>query len=92
MSSFVLHTVPGIIGDQVNSFYFCPSLLLHLLDNMGFPGGSVVKNGGDVGLIPGSGRFPGGGHSNSFQYSFLENPMETGAWRATVHRVAKSCT
>ena len=46
----------------------------------------------DVGLIPGSGRSPGGGHSNPLQCSFLENPMDRGAWRATVHKVAKSQT
>ena len=44
----------------------------------------------DSGLIPGLGRSPGGGHGNSFQYSCLENPMERGAWWATIHRVAKS--
>ena len=38
---------------------------------------------GDVGLIPGSGRSPGGGDSNPLQYSCLENPMDRGAWRAT---------
>ena len=36
----------------------------------------------DVGLIPGSGRSPGDGHGNSLQYSFLENPMDRGAWWA----------
>jgi len=41
----------------------------------------------DSGLIPGSGRSPGGGHGNPFQYSCLENPMDRGAWWATVHRV-----
>ena len=46
----------------------------------------------DVGSIPGSGRSSGGGHSNPLQYSSLENPMNRGAWRATVHRVAKSLT
>ena len=53
----------------------------------------VVKilpaNAGDVkdaGLIPGSGRSPGGGHGNPLQYSCLENPMDSGAWQATVHR------
>ena len=40
--------------------------------------------------IPGSGRSPGGGHGNPLQYSCLENPMDTGAWRATVHSVAQS--
>ena len=49
-------------------------------------------NAGDVkdtGSIPGSGRFPGGGHGNPLQYSCLENPMDRGAWWAMVHRVAQ---
>ena len=46
----------------------------------------------DVGLIPGSGRCPGGGHSNPLQCSRLENPMERGAWQATVHRATESDT
>ena len=46
----------------------------------------------DMGLIPGSGRSPGGGHGNPLQYSCLENPMDRGAWQATVHGVAKSQT
>ena len=45
-----------------------------------------------MGLFPGSGRFPGGGHGNPLQYSCLENPMDRGAWRARVHWVAKSQT
>ena len=52
-------------------------------------------NAGDIkdeGLIPGSGRSPGGGHGNLLQYSCLENPVDRGAWRATVHRVARSQT
>ena len=59
----------------------------------------VVKNPpanvGDIrnaGLIPGSGRAPGGGHGNPLQYSCLENPMDRAAWWATVHGVAKSRT
>ena len=59
----------------------------------------VVKNppanagdGRDVGLIPGSRRCPGGGNGNLLPYSCLENPMDRGAWQATVHRVAKSWT
>ena len=59
----------------------------------------VVKNqaanAGDVRdsvSIPGSGRFPGGGQGNPLQYSCLENPMDRGAWRATVHSVAQSQT
>ena len=43
----------------------------------------------DEGWIPGSGRSPGGEHGNSPQYSCPENPMDTGAWWATVHRVTK---
>ena len=43
-------------------------------------------------FIPGLGRFPGGGRGNPLQYSCLENPMDRGAWQATVQRVAKSCT
>ena len=60
----------------------------------GFPGGSTVKNppanAGDMGSIPGSGRSPGGGNDNPLQYSCLGNPMDRGAWLATVHGVAKS--
>ena len=57
----------------------------------------VVKNlpanaGDRRGSIPGSGRFPGGGHGNPLQYSCLENPMDTGAWWAIVHRVTKTQT
>ena len=46
----------------------------------------------DVGSIPGLGRFPGGEHGNLLQYSCLETPMDRGAWRTTVHGVAKSHT
>ena len=44
----------------------------------------------DAGWIPGSGRSPGGGHGNALQCSCLENSMDRGAWRATVHGVAQS--
>ena len=44
----------------------------------------------DLGSIPGSGRSPGGGHGNPLQYSCLENPMDRGAWRATVHGAKRS--
>ena len=49
-------------------------------------------NAGDASSIPGLGRSLGGGHGNPLQYSCLENPMDRGAWWATVHRVAKSQT
>ena len=69
------------------------------LDIWGFPlvleAKNLSVNAGvvrDVGLISGSGRSPGGGHANSLQYSYLENPMDHGVWQATVHRVAKSQT
>ena len=42
-------------------------------------------NAGDLGSIPGPGRSPGEGNGNPLQYSCLENPMDRGAWRATVH-------
>ena len=44
----------------------------------------------DAGLIPGSGRSPGGGQGNTLQYSCLENPMDRGAWWAAVHEVINS--
>ena len=46
----------------------------------------------DLGLIPESERSLGEGHGNPLQYSCLENPMDSGAWRDTVHRVAQSWT
>ena len=46
----------------------------------------------DAGSIPGLGRSPGGRHGNPLQYSCLENPMDRGAWQATVHRVTESDT
>ena len=56
---------------------------------MGFPGGSEGKasacNAGDLGSIPGPGRNPGEGNGNPLQYSFLEDSMDRGAWRATVY-------
>ena len=62
----------------------------------GFPGGSGVKNepvnAGDMSLIPGLGRSPGGGNGNPLKYSWLENSMDRGAWRATVQGVTKSQT
>ena len=73
-----------------------PRCELRSLSYLGFPGAPVVKNlpanAGDVrdtGLIPGSGRSPRGGHGNPLQYSCLWNPMNRGAWQATVHRVSE---
>ena len=68
--------------------------IAHLL--LGFPGSSEVKasacNAGDLGSIPGLGRFPGAGNGNPLQYSGLENTMDGRAWWATVHGVAESRT
>ena len=69
------------------------SLVFSLWD---FPGGSEDKASdsitGDLGSIPGSGSSPGEGNGNLLQYSCPENPMDGGAWWATVHGVAKSRT
>ena len=63
---------------------------------MGFPSVSNGKesscSAGNLGSIPGSGRSPGEGDGNPLQYSGLENPMDRGAWQATVHGVTKSWT
>ena len=60
---------------------------------MGFPRISVGKesvcNAGDLGSVPGSGRFPGEGNGNPLQYSCLKNPVDRGACQATVHGVAR---
>ena len=65
----------------------------------GFPDGASGKNLPaiardlrDVGWIPGLGRSTGGGHDNPLQHSCLENPMDRGAWWATVHRVTQRWT
>ena len=61
---------------------------------LGFPDGSSNNESAcsarDRGSIPGSGRSPGGGHGNPLQYSGLENPVDRGAWWATIHGVAQS--
>jgi len=61
-----------------------------------YPAGSYGKESTcsveDLGLIPGVGRSPGGGHGSPLQYSCLENPMDRGAWWTTVHKVAKNQT
>ena len=77
-----------------------PVLINHFLSiTLGFSGGASGKEPAchardirGVSSIPGSGRSPGGGHGNPLQYSRLENPMDRGAWQATVHGVTKSQT
>ena len=94
-SFFVLNLLPPgpahtAGSGEVCKSYFNQSHKVHL----GFPSGSVVKNlpakAGDAGSVPVLGISPGGGHSNPLQYSCLENPLERGAWQATVHRVTKT--
>ena len=66
------------------------------MHTLGFPSGSAGRESAcgagdtvDAGSVPGLGRFPGEGNGNSLQYSCLENPMDRGAWQATVQRVSK---
>ena len=80
----------GIAGSYNNSIF-------RILRNLqGFPGDSVVKNpsanAGNTGSIPMLGRSPREGYHNPCQYSSLENPLNRGAWQATVHGVTKSQT
>ena len=67
-----------------------------LYNGMGFPGSSDGKesacNAGDLGLISGSGKLPRGGNGNPLQYTCLENPMDRGAWLATIYGVIESDT
>ena len=74
-------------------FYFVFNLIFNFIlyfsiFTLGFPGGSEVK----ASACNAGGRSPGEGNGNSLQYSCLENPMDGGAWWATVHGVAKSRT
>ena len=81
---------------QTLGLLHCRQILYHLSHQGCNPGGLDDKestgNAGDPGSIPGSGRSPGEGNGNPFQYSCPENPMERGVWQATVQRVAKSWT
>ena len=69
---------------------------ISITSDMGFPGGSEGKvsacNVGDLGSIPGLGRYPGEGNGNSLQYSCLGNPMDRGAWKAIVYGSQESQT
>ena len=81
----------------LSRFYICCYHAINNKSKSSFPSGTGVKNppanawdARDMGLIPGSGRFPGEGNGNPLQYSCLENSMHRGAWRPTVHEVTKS--
>ena len=100
---YILYSFPfyGLSQDiEYSSLcYTIGPFYLSIVCIMGFPGGTVEKNppanagnARNVGSVPGSKRSPGVGTGNSFQYSYLENSMDRGAWRATVHGAAKSQT
>ena len=80
--------------DSIRLINLC--LFFEMPGPWGFPGGSEGKasacNAGDPGSIPGSGRSPAEGNGSPLQYSWLENPMDRGAWWATVQGVAESDT
>ena len=75
--------------------YVSQIIMLYILKK-GFPRGLDGKesacNAGDLGSIPGLGRSPGEGNGYPFQYSYLENLMDRGAWQATVHGIKKNGT
>ena len=84
-----MNPIPVAKNKRLVSIFQLNTLHLH-------QGGSNCKestyNAGDLGLIPGSGRRPGEGNGYPLQHSYLENSLDKGAWRATVHRVEKSWT
>ena len=77
--------------DQTQVSYMDMAILYHF-NYLGKNPCANVGNVGDVGLIPGSGRPPGERHGNPLQSSCLENPMDRGAWQATIYGVTKSQT
>ena len=77
--------VPGLQSQtQPSDFHLQASLVAQIVES--------AHNAGDLGSIPELGRSLGEGNGNPLQYSCLENPMDRGAWEATVHGVTKSCT
>ena len=94
----ILALLQGISQTQGSNpgFLHCGRILYHLSHlskGTGLPGGSTGKestcSAGDLGSIPGLGRSPGEGNGNPLQYSCLGNPMDRGAWQATVHGVTR---
>ena len=79
----------GLLRPKVLLLYY----LIALITSEGFPSASADEesacSAGHMGSIPGSGRAPGGGNGNPLQYSCLGNPMDRGAWWATVHEGRK---
>ena len=94
LTYYFTKSIPVVACGKISSFFMAEYIPLWAAQAV-----PVVKNppvnAGDTrdeGSTPGSGRSPGGGHGNPLQYSFLENPMDGGAWRATVCRITKSWT
>ena len=89
--NILLNNTTNNIFNYVSIYYILLYACVFLY--MGFPGGSAVENlpanSGDAGSIPGSGRSPGERNGKLLQYSCLGNPMDRGAWQATVHGVTK---
>ena len=85
-----------VVTVTTEAVIYSPNIYLAPTKCQDFPGGSVVKNPpareGDLSLISGSGRSPGGENGNPLQYSYLESPMDRGAWSVTVQGVGKSWT
>ena len=92
--NILLNNTTNNIFNYVSIYYILLYACVFLY--MGFPGGSAVENlpanSGDAGSIPGSGRSPGERNGKLLQYSCLGNPMDRGAWQATVHGVTNSQT
>ena len=90
---FYVFLMPQSYSESMRKKQYPITLLAFILSSKGFPHSSVGKesacHAGDSGLIQGSVRFPGEGNGNPLQYSCLENPMDRGAWRATVHGVSR---
>ena len=90
-SSLLCHVLLGGLGAGL----FVPRYTIQRASQVVLVVKNPHANAGDIreaGLTPGSERSPGGGHGNPLQYSCLENSMDKGAWRATIHRAAKSQT
>ena len=102
MDIWSVYSFYNMIKVSINTVLYIPELRVWLKlgcknsSIVHIPGGSEVKasacNAGDLGSIPGLGRSPGEGNGNPLQYSCLENPMDGGAWWATVYGVAKNRT
>ena len=77
--------MPIFFSSSLVGFFFFYIVVKKHMGSVGKEPAYNVGDTGDTGSIPGSGISPGGEHSNPLQYSRLENPMDRGAWRATIH-------